>query len=127
MSQSVLIVEDDRLLAEVYQKSLRAEGIKSVVTYDFTGAIAKFKSSQHWLVVLDIMLADKNGFELLKSLRRQPGGNRFAVLVVSGMATNVLSINKEVMVALNIIGVYTKSQFSIAQFVQLVKSRSRQM
>ncbi|MEI6741489.1 MAG: response regulator [bacterium] len=126
MKQSVLIVEDDTLLAEVYHQSLKAEGIRSVVAKDFFEALAKFKPRQHALIVLDIMLGQKNGFELLKTLRRQPGGDRFSVMIVTGLNTDELNMNKELMVGLNIVGIYTKSQFSIAQFVDLVKLYSGQ-
>jgi len=126
MKQTVLIVEDDTLLAEVYHQSLKAEGIRSVVAKDFFEALAKFKPRQHALIVLDIMLGQKNGFELLKTLRRQPGGDRFSVMIVTGLNTDELNMNKELMVGLNIVGIYTKSQFSIAQFVNLVKLYSGQ-
>ncbi|MEI6581289.1 MAG: response regulator [bacterium] len=126
MKQSVLIVEDDSLLAEVYHQSLKAEGIRSVIARDFFEALAKFKPRQHTLIVLDIMLGQKNGFELLKTLRRQPGGDRFSVMIVTGLNTDELNMNKELMVGLNIVGIYTKSQFSIAQFVDLVKLYSGQ-
>ena len=126
MKQTVLIVEDDTLLAEVYHQSLKAEGIRSVVAKDFFEALAKFKPRQHALIVLDIMLGQKNGFELLKTLRRQPGGDRFSVMIVTGLNTDELNMNKELMVGLNIVGIYTKSQFSIAQFVDLVKLYSGQ-
>jgi len=126
MKQTVLIVEDDTLLAEVYHQSLKAEGISSVIAKDFFEALAKFKPRQHALIVLDIMLGQKNGFELLKTLRRQPGGDRFSVMIVTGLNTDELNMNKELMVGLNIVGIYTKSQFSIAQFVDLVKLYSGQ-
>ena len=126
MKQTVLIVEDDTLLAEVYHQSLKAEGISSVIAKDFFEALAKFKPRQHALIVLDIMLGQKNGFELLKTLRRQPGGGRFSVMIVTGLNTDELNMNKELMVGLNIVGIYTKSQFSIAQFVDLVKLYSGQ-
>ena len=126
MKQTILIVEDDTLLAEVYHQSLKAEGISSVIAKDFFEALAKFKPRQHALIVLDIMLGQKNGFELLKTLRRQPGGDRFSVMIVTGLNTDELNMNKELMVGLNIVGIYTKSQFSIAQFVDLVKLYSGQ-
>jgi len=126
MKQTVLIVEDDTLLAEVYHQSLKAEGISSVIAKDFFEALAKFKPRQHALIVLDIMLGQKNGFELLKTLRRQPGGDSFSVMIVTGLNTDELNMNKELMVGLNIVGIYTKSQFSIAQFVDLVKLYSGQ-
>ena len=67
------------------------------------------------------MLNGKNGFELLKALRRQRGGNKVKIAIVTGMNTDDLKLNKELLVGLNIIGIYTKSQFSISQLVGVVK------
>lgn len=123
MSSYVLIVEDDQLLAEVYKKSLLAEGIRADVCNDYKGALNKYNPNKHRLVVLDVLLPGKNGLELLKAIRRQPGGNKSDIIMVTGMNTDELNFNNEVMVGLNILGVYTKSQFSIAQFVEIIKGR----
>jgi hypothetical protein len=43
------------------------------------------------------------------------------IAIVTGMNTDDLKLNKELLVGLNIIGIYTKSQFSISQLVGVVK------
>ena len=119
----MLIVEDDKLLAEVYQKSLLAEGVESELSIDYKDALEKYDSKKHRLIILDVLLPDKNGLELLKAVRRQPGGHSSDIVIITGMNTDELNFNNEVMVGLNIIGIYTKSQFSISQLVSLVRDR----
>jgi DNA-binding response OmpR family regulator len=121
MKKTVLIVEDDQLLAEVYSKCLQAEGIKAVVANDAISALKAFRSKPINLVVLDIILGDSNGFDLLKKLRRQNGAHKIPILIVTGLNTDEISLNKELCVSLNIIGIYTKSQFAIAKLVEVVK------
>lgn len=124
--RKILIVEDDTLLLEVYQKSLQAEGFKVDTAQDYGQTLGKFEPRKHGLIILDIMLTGKNGFELLKALRRQQGGNDVKIIIVTGMNTDDLKLNKELLVGLNIIGIYTKSQFSIDQLVSVVKEQMSQ-
>jgi DNA-binding response OmpR family regulator len=118
--KKILIIEDDSLLSEVYQKSLQAEGFGVDVAMDYKQALNKFNPSKQGLIILDIMLRGKNGFEILKAIRRQQGGANVKIIIVTGMNTDDLKLNKELLVGLNIIGIYTKSQFSIEQLVSSV-------
>ncbi len=124
--KKILIVEDDLLLLEVYQKSLEAEGFKVETAQDYKQSLEKFDPKKQVLIILDIMLNGKNGFELLKALRRQQGGSEVKIIIVTGMNTDDLKLNKELLVGLNIIGIYTKSQFSIDQLVNVVKAQMAQ-
>lgn len=72
-------------------------------------------------MILDIVLGDSNGFDLLKKLRRQDGAHTIPVLIVTGLNTDEIGLNKELCVSLNIIGIYTKSQFAITKLVGAVK------
>lgn len=124
--KKILIVEDDSLLLEVYQKSLEAEGFKVDTAQDYRQSLEKFDPKKQALIILDIMLNGKNGFELLKALRRQQAGSDVKIIIVTGMNTDDLKLNKELLVGLNIIGIYTKSQFSIDQLVNVVKAQMAQ-
>lgn len=121
MSKSVLIIEDDKLLAEVYQKSLQSEGIKTSLAHDSTSAVQKFSPVTTSLVVLDIILDQDNGFELIKQFRKQNGAEKVPIIVVTGLNTDEIGINKELMVSLNIVGIFTKSQFAVSKLVEVVK------
>ncbi len=121
MSKKILIIEDDNLLAKVYQRSLRAEGLMSTLADDYNSAIKAFIPSKVSLVVLDVILQNKNGFELLRDFRKKPGGDKVPTIIITGLTTQELNMDKELMVSLNIVGIYTKSQFSIAQFTLVAK------
>lgn len=121
MKTSILIVEDDQLLAEVYSKSLEAEGFSTIVAHSAEQALDLFNKNSIGLVVLDIVLGKTNGFELLKLLRRQAGTQNTPIVVVTGLNTDEIGLNKELTVSLNIIGIYTKSQFAISKLVEVVK------
>lgn len=67
--KSILVVEDDRFIGEMYVRSLRREGydVDWVVTGSegFTAATTK----QYDLMMLDIMLPEEQGTDVLERLR----------------------------------------------------------
>lgn len=121
MEKNVLLIEDDQLLAEVYQKSLASEGLNVFMADDTQTAMKLFDKNQIGIIVLDIVLGDTNGFELLKRLRRRAGSHIIPVVIVTGLNTDEVGLNKELCVSLNIIGIYTKSQFSVGKLVEVVQ------
>lgn len=122
MAKKILVVEDDNLLAGVYRQVLSDDGLRVVVANDYADAMDKFSADSICLVVLDIILKGKNGFELLRDFRKQPNGDKVPIIIITGMNTQDLNMDRELMVSLNIIGIHTKSQFSIKDFSGLIKA-----
>ncbi len=67
--KKILIVEDDRFISEMYARTLRKNGFE--VTECVTGpdGLAKAKEGGWSYILLDIMLPDKTGVEVLQELR----------------------------------------------------------
>lgn len=74
MKKSLLLVEDDRTLAETLSERLAKEGYD--VTWVDRADSAKLETgrSRFDLLLLDVGLPDGNGFELARQLRKQPAG-----------------------------------------------------
>ena len=85
MPSRVLIVEDDAPLARVIADNLRFEGYEVAVTGDGNDAIMRARTFQPDLVLLDVMLPNRNGFELCGVLRQ---GGRVPVIIVSARVQN---------------------------------------
>ena len=67
--KSVLIIEDDRFIGEMYERSLKAAGFETEwVTSGRDGAM-KAVSKQYDLILLDIMLPEAQGTVILDVLR----------------------------------------------------------
>lgn len=66
----VLVVEDERNLADAICQILKNEGIKTDVTYDGMTALTLAKSGMYDAIVLDIMLPGMDGIEVVKNVRR---------------------------------------------------------
>ncbi|MDD9348647.1 MtrAB system response regulator MtrA [Mumia sp.] len=69
----ILVVDDDRALAEMLTIVLRAEGFDTAVASTGTAAIEVFHSYQPDLVLLDVMLPGMNGIDVAKVIRAESG------------------------------------------------------
>ncbi|WBP97408.1 response regulator transcription factor [Mycolicibacterium neoaurum] len=69
----VLVVDDEPVLAELVSMALRYEGWDIATAGDGAAAIALARDNPPDVVVLDVMLPDMSGLDVLRSLReRQP-------------------------------------------------------
>jgi DNA-binding response OmpR family regulator len=77
----ILIVEDEHRIASFISKGLRAGGHQTVVAADGNTGLEEALSGGFDLVILDIGLPGKDGFQLLDELRSQ--GSRLPVIVLT--------------------------------------------
>ena len=69
MAVSVLIVEDDRNIAELLQMYLEKEGYAVTVAEDGGKGLAKFRAIKPDLVLLDVMMPVMDGWAVCKAIR----------------------------------------------------------
>ena len=63
---NILIVEDEQRVASLLQTGLEENGYKCFVAYDGAMGLRLFQSHTFNLVISDIILPKKDGFELCK-------------------------------------------------------------
>jgi DNA-binding response OmpR family regulator len=73
MNPKVLIVDDERTLAETIEYNLQKAGFETVCAYDGEEALKIYKKESPQIVVLDLMLPRLSGWEVCRSLRQQNG------------------------------------------------------
>ena len=66
----ILIVEDDPAIAIALEDDLRLEGYQVQVAHDGEAAIQRAREMAFDLIVLDVMLPKKDGFDVCRELRR---------------------------------------------------------
>ena len=77
----LLLVEDEKKVADVVARGLRAESFAVDVTHDGTSGWSMASNTNYDLIILDLMLPGMNGTEFLRRLRRQK--SPAAVLVLT--------------------------------------------
>lgn len=83
----ILIVEDDKLLLEVYAETLKAEGYEIDTAGDGEIALEKMKQGGYDLVLLDIMLPKINGLEIMQQIKGQaPASPNKCVVFLTNLA-----------------------------------------
>jgi len=65
----ILLVEDDRLLAEAYKDGIERAGFGVVVANDGEEGLKMLESEKPDLVLLDLIMPVKNGYEFLKQVK----------------------------------------------------------
>ena len=61
----ILLVEDEKPLALLYEEELREEGYDVTVVHDSETALAKLKAQEFDLLVTDIRMPGRNGIDLI--------------------------------------------------------------
>jgi DNA-binding response OmpR family regulator len=79
--KSILIVEDDPLVADVYSQKLREEGFLVDVAADGKAGLERFHNRRVDLVLLDLLLPEIDGVKVLKQIRTTCSPRTLPVLV----------------------------------------------
>lgn len=81
--KTVVIVEDEVDAAEMFAEMMRVTGFRVIKSHSSTPAIRVISQEQPDIVILDIMMPDVSGLEVLKFMRREPALASIPVVVVS--------------------------------------------
>ena len=71
MAEKILLVEDEEKLARMVEMELRYEGYEVTKAFDGRSGLEEALSGKYDLVLLDIMLPQLSGMEVLRRLRRE--------------------------------------------------------
>lgn len=85
-STRILLVDDDVELASLISDYLGSEGFDIELAHDGEAGLARARSGEHTMIVLDVMLPKKNGFDVLRSLRET---SRVPVLMLTARGDDV--------------------------------------
>jgi len=67
--KTILIVEDDRFIGEMYVRSLKQAGYDVDWMVDGNDGLIAARNKQYDLILLDVMLPERRGSEILDALR----------------------------------------------------------
>jgi len=67
----ILVVDDEQPIADILEFNLKKEGYDVIVAYDGVEALRKVEEEQPDLILLDVMLPQKDGMEVCREIRKK--------------------------------------------------------
>lgn len=84
--KSILVIEDEKDLADIVIQVLQREGYQTDVAYDGQEGLRKIKDTRPDLVLLDVMLPKLDGRDLLNAVKNDKELKDIPILVLSARA-----------------------------------------
>lgn len=88
--KKILLIEDEPSVVSFVLKGLTEQGFEVTVALDGTQGLQLALSANFNLVLLDIMLPEKNGLDVCKKIRQQDRSTPILMLTALGTAENVV-------------------------------------
>jgi DNA-binding response OmpR family regulator len=81
--KTVLIIEDEADAAELFAEMMRVSGFRVLKTSSSTPALSLIATEKPDLIILDIMMPEVSGLDILRQMRQETALARIPVVVVS--------------------------------------------
>jgi len=81
--KKIIIVEDEPAVADLLEDMLRVDPYQVIKIHSSTGALSVIQAERPDVVLLDIMMPDVSGLEVLRFMRREPDLQHVPVVIVS--------------------------------------------
>ncbi len=85
----ILVVDDEPDFASIVQTNLKKEGFDVEVAYDGVEAIAKVKANPPDAIVLDVMMPEKDGYEVCAELKHDEKYSDIPIVMLTAVADHV--------------------------------------
>jgi two-component system, OmpR family, alkaline phosphatase synthesis response regulator PhoP len=83
--KKILIADDEPDILEIISYNLRTEGYETITAKDGEDALQKAKLNKPDLIILDVMMPNKNGMEVCKLLRNQPEFQQTLIIFLTAL------------------------------------------
>jgi len=82
-AKSVLVIDDDLAILDMIGELLGYEGYQVATSSSGSDAIARAKANPPALILLDLMMPEMSGWQVISALRAQPQTNAIPVVLLS--------------------------------------------
>ncbi len=89
-AESILIIEDDLFIKELYERQLKKAGFVVETAEDGSEGLLKSSQRQWSLILLDIMLPEVNGLDVLRTLKTKPETKNIPVILLTNLGQDSL-------------------------------------
>lgn len=118
MAQKIAIVEDDITISQMYRMKFEAEGYEVEVANGGITGLELVKDMNPDMVLLDLMMPDMNGDEMLEKMRKEPWGKNIKVIILTNMGEQEAPPKLK---GLNTLDFIVKAEMTPRQVADIVK------
>lgn len=88
-AKTLLVVDDDPEILTMLSTRLESRGYKVLTASDGKEALAEAKRRRPALMVLDVMMPGKNGWEVARALKQDPVTEHIKIVMLTAIGENV--------------------------------------
>ncbi|MGB2762498.1 MAG: response regulator [Minisyncoccales bacterium] len=115
----ILLAEDDKFISRAYKDGLERAGFEVIIASDGVEAVNKIKSEALDLILLDLIMPIKNGFEVLSEIKMMDHDlKKISVVILSNLGQDS---DVEKGKALGAVDYLIKTDFSMKEVIEKVK------
>lgn len=115
--QKIVLVEDDQILSKVLSEELKESGFEVYQAFDGEEGLAMVQAKKPSLVLLDLVMPKKHGFDVLAELKKSPTTKEIPVIVLTMLGQDE-EIKKGLKLGAN--DYIVKSQHAVAEIVEKI-------
>lgn len=120
MDKTILVVDDEKPIADILQFNLIKEGYRVICAYDGDEALQKVEEEQPDLMLLDIMLPKRDGMEVCREVRKKYD---FPIIMLTAKGSEIDKVLGLEMGADD----YVTKPFSTRELIARVKANMRRL
>lgn len=115
----VLIAEDEASLAEALKTKLESEGMSVEIAADGVKALEKMSSNKFDILLLDLLMPNKDGVAVLQELQSMPEHKPEKIFVLSNLNKEAKQVDFD---ALGVNDFIVKADSSLKEIAEHIKS-----
>jgi DNA-binding response OmpR family regulator len=116
----VAIIEDDVAISQMYRIKFEAEGYQVETAENGVTGLALIEKMRPDIVLLDLMMPQMTGAEMLAELRKTDWGKNLKVIILTNMGEQEAP---EIIKSLNVSAFIVKADMTPRQVAELVKKQ----
>lgn len=83
--KKIALVEDDKFYIKIYKHALETEGFDVIVAEDGVQAMERIRAEKPDLILLDLIMPKKNGFEVLEEVVADDALREIPIIILSNL------------------------------------------
>ncbi len=116
----IAIVEDDQAISQMYRFKFEAEGYEVQTAENGQVGLQLVESMKPDIILLDLMMPEMTGDQMLTRLRATPWGKNIKVIILTNMGEQEIPDDVK---KLNVSGVILKADMTPRQVADIVKQQ----